>query len=105
MSYYRGKWAGRVYDGPLEGEHHVKESPYFDFQWSPDVMPMTYLSNEIPAMAYCYRLTYRWSNPLRCWVFDWRSAPQPKAPARKKPDPYARNIRYEKRCKGGDWAV
>jgi hypothetical protein len=82
MSYYRSRWAGRVYDGPLEGEQRIEERPFFEFSFSPD----SYLAPiGIEMMCgstispICYRMAYVWSAPLRAWVFDWRTAPQPRA--------------------------
>jgi len=90
MTYANGqyRWAGRVYDGPLEGDSVVKEQPYFEFQWTPRTSLGVYGPGEIPEMAYLYRMVYRWSNPLRAWVFDWRTAPQPQKPRPSKPIDY-----------------
>lgn len=95
MTYVDGRerWAGRVYDGPLEGEHRTEERPYF------------YCAPYMPLRAFCPdaqsmidTLQYRWSNPLRCWVFVWSSAPQ----ARKKRESYTNDIYYT-RTGRADW--
>lgn len=100
MTYIDGRerWAGRVYDGPLEGEHRVEERPFFEIQWTPDCLTAPFAAH-VPAMAYLYRFAYRWSNPLRAWVFDWRTAPQPKAKPTKR-DPVRR---YSKPSRGNEW--
>lgn len=97
MTY--GRWAGRVYDGPLEGEHRSEVRPFFEFNWSPAVPLGVHGSGETSEWVNCYRFAYRWSNPLRAWVFDWRTAPQPKA------KPTKRDLvrRYSKPSRGNEW--
>lgn len=108
MSYRTGTWAGRVYDGPLEGEHRDEERPYFEFWWSPPSNFVICGPNEIPPMGYAYRVAYRWSDPLRAWVFDWRTAPQPRADelARLRRDQalHRSTLKCSKHSRG-DWAL
>lgn len=80
-------YAGRVYDGPLEGEHLAHDRPYFEFNLMPAAWlhPVWSSGEMVPPDARFYRCLYRWSNPLRAWVFDWSTAPQPKPEPAKKP--------------------
>lgn len=66
-------FAGRVYDGPLEGEQRVSETPWFYCmaQRSPSVSYASYGPTVPPACFEMDKRFYRWSHPLRAWVFCW----------------------------------
>lgn len=59
-------YAGICYDGPCEGEHRVSELPRFYialFNGRLEYYGVT--------RAWTHKHTYRWSFPLRKWVFEW----------------------------------
>lgn len=73
-------YAGRVYDGPWEGRQLDHDRPWYEFNHMPDAWlhPIWIIDDIVPQSATFYRCLYRWSNPLRAWVFDWRTAQPPK---------------------------
>lgn len=74
------KYAGRVYDGPWEGRNLENDSPWYEINWMPQMALPSWRDHAwddpIPMTAVYYRMAYRWSRPLRAWVFDWNSAPR-----------------------------
>lgn len=70
------RYAGRVYDGPLEGERIESEYPWHPFNHC-DPLSIADLrpTLAIPEMVEFQRFEYRWSAPLRAWVFVWPCAP------------------------------
>lgn len=62
------QYAGRVYDGPLEGQYRIENRPRFS------------VMRAFPDLVVCLRpgaivhlkttaIEYRWSAPLRAWVW------------------------------------
>lgn len=71
------KYAGRVYDGPWEGRQLANDRPWCEFNWSDygsvsDFRPWLPMES-IPMTVTYQRFEYRWSAPLRAWVFVWPS--------------------------------
>lgn len=66
-------YAGRVYDGPSEGEYRTAGRPFIEFahvgpgpepfQWG--ARPGAIVNVTVTTYAY------RWSHALRAWVFIW----------------------------------
>jgi hypothetical protein len=55
-------FAGVCYDGPLEGEHWIKPDSSFTIGvWE----------GKYSKQFTVRRGLYRWSHPLRKWVFQW----------------------------------
>lgn len=60
---------GECYDGPWAGRHVKRDSPYFAVAFSP---PLAWAQpwEEIAVDAVVHQGFYRWSHPLKKWVFD-----------------------------------
>ena len=69
-------FAGRVYDGPWEGRSYESERPYFEINMVGD-LPVGHFSRGFapPVSVEVKRGFYRWSQPLRAWVFCWDNMP------------------------------
>ncbi len=68
-------FSGRVYDGPWEGKNYECERPYF-------VVPLTKLASALSWREFVptEEITiqhgyYRWSQPIRAWVYCWDGNP------------------------------
>lgn len=70
------RFEGRVYDGPWEGRQYAIDRLYFEisiappFSWRAPFPPI-----DMPALVEIRRGYYRWSSPLRAWVFCWDGNP------------------------------
>lgn len=67
----RREWSGVCYDGPREGEHFTQDRPFFEFHtpFPPLELQAPWANN--PTLGFeVSRYFYRWSRPLRKWVFD-----------------------------------
>ena len=72
----RVKFSGRVYDGPLEGEVRESDRPWFEVPLPIPNPVFSYgLDNLIPASIRIEMGFYRWSHPIRAWVFLWDNKP------------------------------
>lgn len=66
------RFEGRVYDGPWEGKHRSEEVPYFHVLLAISYGRIPKWGSFDPTAAVAVRNGYyRWSYPLRAWVFVW----------------------------------
>lgn len=63
-----GPYEGVCYDGPHEGRRHKQEYSEFRVALYGD-MPIRYAEHMTPEYLEVKTGTYRWSVPLRKWVF------------------------------------
>ena len=63
-------YAGRVYDGPWKGRSHTSERPWFEIPMRSALNPgMFSYRGEYASPVAIKTGFYRWSRPLRAWVF------------------------------------
>ncbi len=66
------KYAGRVYDGPWEGRQLANDNPWYFFHLvDPESIVYARPGGIIPTVSTGFG--YRWSHPLRAWVFCGRT--------------------------------
>jgi hypothetical protein len=63
-----------VIDGPWEGKQYHSELPYFQMAVSERLSPFNHYDKVQPTMC-AQTFFYRWSAPLRGWVFMWGHYP------------------------------
>jgi hypothetical protein len=70
------KFSGQCYDGPMEGQTRGSELPWFEFPFT-EPLKVSYLNKDFipPASIELKSGFYRWSYPLRQWVFVWDNKP------------------------------
>ena len=70
------RYEGRVYDGPWEGRNYASERPRFDVPMMPRSLDCRFTpASELVAPTTYEVKSYRWSAPLRAWVFCWDGYP------------------------------
>lgn len=69
----RALYAGRVYDGPFEGDHIEGDEPYYVGMFTRAIIP-TPIGDPMPhSTVYADRVFYRWSRDIRAWVWIQKS--------------------------------
>lgn len=71
VSSRRPRYAGRVIDGPLEGELREEEYPEFRIAIAPPLLVFGFRIQDPPEIVNTYEGLYIWSQSLRGWCFTW----------------------------------
>ncbi len=66
-------FSGRVYDGPWEGRNYESERSWFIIPIREPISCLEFRPEQTPILVNIKRGQYRWSQPLRAWVFNWLS--------------------------------
>lgn len=67
---HKKRYAGRVLDGPHEGDWIEEDEPFFEAYWQRQLRPVPISSIDIPsAVVEVDRAYYRWLHGYRAWAW------------------------------------